>query len=577
MQSIRILFTFGLVLFAPSVLLGQIYYPDAPLESRTDEATHAWLTHRLPLPQGWTYRLEHKEQTPTANYRLYGVYAGAVPAFGLQANVCVRRNGQVVSVVAPYYPRAEQLPTPLWKPEPSDQNTPVYFYDENAKTWLTAWQNRERTTLPEHRWLERFVDDQTGATLYERDLLVHFQSDERTFLADTTVSGLVFDPDPLTKAGVTYGGQYVDLNDANAAVLDPQRVNKNFKATWTGTQFVLSSGSVVIQDFDPPTSAPATSGTPTFAFSRTDNRFEDVNAFYHIQSIKNHTSALGFTAVPYAIPVDPHAINGQDNSFFDWSTTPPRLYFGEGGVDDAEDADVVVHEYGHAISQAIVPNTNFGDERSSLDEAFGDYWAVSYSRHLNNYGWERVFGWDGHNEFWSGRSAQNATQKMYPGLSFFNIYAHTNVFVDALMRSWPHVGRNEMDALVLESAHQWASGMSFRAAAELVLQADTLRNNGSNAWRLHRDFATWQILMPKVSDEELTTAFSRYAWATEEGFVATTPMEVTCSDLSGRNLGTVRVEEGLHNLRALWNVPPGTYLLLWEANGANGHFRWSGF
>jgi hypothetical protein len=577
MQPIRSLFIVGIVFFAPSVLLGQIYHPEAPLEVRTEEETRAWLNDRLPLPPGWTYHLENQQQTPTADYRLYGVYAGSVPAFGLQANVCIRRNGQVVSAVAPYYPRAEQLPEPLWNPEPSAPKTPVYFFDENAKTWRAAWQTRERTTEPEHRWWERFADDQTGATLYERDLLVHFESNDRTFQADTTVTGLVFDPDPLTKAGVTYGGQYVDLNDANVAVLDPLRVNKSFKASWSGTQFILSSGAVVIQDFDPPTSVPATSSTPAFAFSRTDNRFEDVNAFYHIQTFKNHTSALGFTAVPYAIPVDPHAINGQDNSFFDWSTTPPRLYFGEGGVDDAEDADVVVHEYGHAISQAIVPNTNFGDERSSLDEAFGDYWAVSYSRHLNNYGWQRVFGWDGHNEFWSGRSAQNATQKMYPGLSFFNIYAHTNVFVDALMRSWPHVGRNEMDALVLESAHQWASGMSYRTAAELVLQADTLRNNGSNAWRLHRDFATWQILMPKVSDEELTTAFSLYAWATEEGFVATTPMEVTCSDLSGRIVGTVRVEEGLHNLRALWNVPPGTYLLLWGANGAHGHFRWTGF
>jgi hypothetical protein len=212
-----------------------------------------------------------------------------------------------------------------------------------------------------------------------------------------------------------------------------------------------------------------------------------------------------------------------------------------------------------------------------LDEAFGDYWAVSYSRHLNNFGWQRVFGWDGHNEFWSGRSAQNATQKMYPGLSFFNIYAHTNVFVDALMRSWPHVGRIEMDALVLESAHQWASGLSYRTAAELVLQADTLRNNGTNAWRLHRDFATWQILLPKASDEEHAPVFPQLAWGTEEGFVATIPMEVTCTDLSGRNVGTIRVEAGLHHLRALWNVRPGTYLLHWEANGAHGHFRWSGF
>ena len=576
MPSIRSLCAVVAILFTPALLWGQIFYPEEPLEARTDEEVRTWLTERLPLPTGWDYRLEHQQQTPTASYRLYGVYAGGISAFGLQANVCVRRNAQVVSAVSPFYHRAELLPVRLWIPEPSPSKTPVYFFDDGEKSWRTAWQSRERTTEPEHRWWERFVEDQTGKVLYERDLLVHFESHSCSTDLDTTVSGLVFDPDPLTKAGVTYGGQYVDLNDANNLVLDPLRVSKNFKATWTGSQFVLNSGSVVIQDFDPPTSLPATSSTPSFDFSRMDNRFEDVNAFYHIQTLKNHTSALGFTAVPYAIPVDPHAVNGQDNSFFDWSTTPPRLYFGEGGVDDAEDADVVVHEYGHAISQAIAPNTNFGDERSSLDEAFGDYWAVSYSRYLNNFGWQRVFGWDGHNEFWSGRSAQNATQKMYPGLSFVNIYAHTNVFVDALMRSWPHLGRNEMDALVLESAHQWASGMSYRTAAELVLQADTLRNNGINAWRLHRDFATWQILLPKASSNEFETTVKSLAWASEEGFVASVPVQVTCMDLGGRIIGSAAVEAGVHSISDLWNLPAGAYLIHWSGTDAQGYFRWVG-
>jgi hypothetical protein len=32
-----------------------------------------------------------------------------------------------------------------------------------------------------------------------------------------------------------------------------------------------------------------------------------------------------------------------------------RLAFGEGGVDDAEDVDVVLHEYGHAIQHDTVP------------------------------------------------------------------------------------------------------------------------------------------------------------------------------------------------------------------------------
>jgi Zn-dependent metalloprotease len=45
-------------------------------------------------------------------------------------------------------------------------------------------------------------------------------------------------------------------------------------------------------------------------------------------------------------------------------------------VDDAEDAEVILHEYGHAIhfSQSFV----FGSEQAgAISEGFGDYWAVT--------------------------------------------------------------------------------------------------------------------------------------------------------------------------------------------------------
>ena len=44
----------------------------------------------------------------------------------------------------------------------------------------------------------------------------------------------------------------------------------------------------------------------------------------------------------------PHGFNGADNSSYSPGTG--RLQFGEGGVDDAEDSDVVHHELGHGPS-----------------------------------------------------------------------------------------------------------------------------------------------------------------------------------------------------------------------------------
>jgi zinc metalloprotease ZmpB len=66
---------------------------------------------------------------------------------------------------------------------------------------------------------------------------------------------------------------------------------------------------------------------------------------------------------------------GQDNSF---ATDQPKdeLRFGKGGVDDAEDAEVILHEYGHAIH--FSQNFVFGSEEAgAISEGFGDYWAVT--------------------------------------------------------------------------------------------------------------------------------------------------------------------------------------------------------
>jgi hypothetical protein len=73
-------------------------------------------------------------------------------------------------------------------------------------------------------------------------------------------------------------------------------------------------------------------------------------------------------------------------------------------------------------------------------KALGDYFASSYSRNLNYFNWQKVFSWDGHNEFWNGRSAVNTEMKMYPNVTFSGIYEHTDLFVDPLMRLWINHG-----------------------------------------------------------------------------------------------------------------------------------------
>jgi Zn-dependent metalloprotease len=48
-------------------------------------------------------------------------------------------------------------------------------------------------------------------------------------------------------------------------------------------------------------------------------------------------------------------------------------------VDDAEDADVIVHEYGHAIQADQVPGFGAGGDAGGMGEGFGDYLAGTIS------------------------------------------------------------------------------------------------------------------------------------------------------------------------------------------------------
>jgi len=59
-----------------------------------------------------------------------------------------------------------------------------------------------------------------------------------------------------------------------------------------------------------------------------------------------------------------------DNSYYD--QLQERLGFGEGGVDDAEDADVVIHELAHFIHQSLT------SDNMSINEGFAE---VSFSGH----------------------------------------------------------------------------------------------------------------------------------------------------------------------------------------------------
>ena len=312
--------------------------------------------------------------------------------------------------------------------------------------------------------------------------LVDVEDQTFFFMPDSLVTGRVFNPDPLTTAGVVYGGLYRDFGDADTPALNNQRVNVSFKADFVNDTFHLRNQYIELRDLDGNGVIQVKSITPTFDFTRFQSGFEDVNVFYHLSTYQKYISDLGFSVADALVLVDPHGTLA-DNSFF---TTPNFLYFGTGGVDDAEDADVILHEYTHFLSSNASPNSNSGTQRRAIDEALGDYFAASYSKSLNTFNFNNVYSWDGHNEFWNGRVVNSA--KLFPLNITNNIYRDAEIFSASLMQVNDEIGLTTTDNLSFEFLYYLVQNMTFPQAAELYLRIDTLLYNGANFCALYKHF-----------------------------------------------------------------------------------------
>lgn len=138
------------------------------------------------------------------------------------------------------------------------------------------------------------------------------------------------------------------------------------------------------------TGTAAYSPTNTFVYSRDDDRFEQVMAYFWVNQAQEYLQSLGFGSTLRPVNAESQDVRidqyGVDNSF-SWDKHD-YIRLGKGGVDDAEDSEVIVHEYGHAVHDSQVPGFGSSLDAGSIGEAFGDYLAVTVGLAADQqYGW----------------------------------------------------------------------------------------------------------------------------------------------------------------------------------------------
>lgn len=187
----------------------------------------------------------------------------------------------------------------------------------------------------------------------------------------STGTGTVFKVNPVQSSG---DQSLVDLKDSATAVplseyasVQLRNLDGSGKLVGRWVNVRSSTGDL------------AYSTTNTFDYDRHDDRFEQVMAYFWVNQAQEYLQGLGFGTTLRPVNAESQDVRidqyGLDNSY-SWDKHD-YIRLGKGGVDDAEDAEVIVHEYGHAVHDAQVPGYGVGVDAGAIGESFGDYLAVT--------------------------------------------------------------------------------------------------------------------------------------------------------------------------------------------------------
>jgi hypothetical protein len=260
--------------------------------------------------------------------------------------------------------------------------------------YFLAWDVTATTVGPRHAW-RILLDAMTGHLIQVIDLLQY-----------ATGVGRVYDPNPIVTSGNTGLSSTTPIATLNghtiAVVMDhlnPPDAAGNLR---------LDGSLVQMSDIELPTFAEPVGALGNFISPVNDRNFLAGMCYYHIDRFQNYIQTdLGLTNVAnFSIQTDPQGLNGIDNPHYD--PTSKHLAFGEGGVPDAADAYVILHEYGHAIQDNVNPEFGGGSYEGGTSEGFGDFLAAVYyddkhAKPATTRG--ATFPWDANtnDDFWDGR------------------------------------------------------------------------------------------------------------------------------------------------------------------------------
>jgi len=282
----------------------------------------------------------------------------------------------------------------------------------------------------------------------------------------------VFFPNPVQQLG---DESLTDQKDSDypalaAAYRRVTLMHLDGSGTLTGTYVTVKSK----------TGTPARTVDGAFpVWHRDADQFEQVMGYYWVDTSQAYLQSLGFGST--LRPVNQRQIElridqfGGDNSFF--REDKANITLGKGGVDDAEDAEVIVHEYGHSVQDSQVAGFGTNLESGSIGEGFSDYLAVAVTSWATGTPTRTpeacVADWDSVSYTSTVPHCLRRLDgtKVYPADLRGEVHADGEIWSRALWDIRTAVGDRTATTLIIEAQFAFAADTSFRDAALATVAA----------------------------------------------------------------------------------------------------------
>ena len=162
-------------------------------------------------------------------------------------------------------------------------------------------------------------------------------------------------------------------------------------------------------------------------------------------------------------------------------------------MDDAEDGETVLHEFGHALQDAICPDFGQSQEAAAIGEGFGDYFAASFFARGKPLRYrDAVMTWDGAD----GEGDPPCVRRLDSPLTYESFDHGTNadehengrIWSATLWDIWKATDRRAADRIVIDSHFQLDGFTSFARGARAILDTDRNLYGGRHETNLKRIF-----------------------------------------------------------------------------------------